>query len=214
MPGSYLPISLRLEGRRCLIVGGGAVAYRKAKALAEQGADLTIIAPEHNAGIQQFADQGLLTVINRAYASPEAENYGLVICATDDERVNQIIYEDCLRAKVPVNVVDDPTRCDFIFPAVIRRGSLSLAISTAGRAPFLTKHLRSMLEMVFGPQWGPVTDLAEAFRAEVRRRFPDDPKKEQECFRRFLEIDWPALFISQNPTEVENRYRQLLDSLN
>ena len=213
MPLSYLPVGLRLEGRRCLIVGGGAVAYRKARALIERGAELTVIAVEHNAGIQQFVDQGQLTLISRAYESPEAENFGLVICATNNQAVNRAVYEDCVRAKVPVNVVDDPARCDFIFPAVIQRGSLSLAISTDGRAPFLTRHLRGMLEMVFGPQWELVTDLAEAFRTEVRRRFPDDPKQEQECFRRFLEIDWPALFSSQNSAEVEGKYHQLLNSL-
>ncbi len=213
MSAAYLPIGFRLDGRKCLVVGGGAVAFRKAKALVEKGADLTVIAPEHNAGLRQFADEGRLTLINRAYESPEAENYGIVICATDDENVNQTVYDDCIKAKVPVNVVDDPVRCDFIFPAVIHRGSLTVAVSTDGRAPFLTAHIRRLLESVFGPQWQAVTDLAEAFRAEVRQRFGDDPKKQQECFQKFLETDWPALFITEKPAEAEEQYRRLLESL-
>ena len=213
MSPTYLPVGFRLDSRKCLIVGGGAVAFRKAKAIVEKGADLTVIAPEHNAGIQQLADDGSVVLINRSYESPEAENYGLVICATDDENVNQTVYDDCIKAKVPVNVVDDPARCDFIFPAVVHRGSLSLAVSTDGRAPFLTAHIRRLLETVFGPQWQAVTDLAEAFRAEVRQRFGDDPKKQQECFIKFLETDWPALFKSEKPTEVEEHYRKLLESL-
>jgi precorrin-2 dehydrogenase/sirohydrochlorin ferrochelatase len=213
MAESYISVGLRLDGRKCLIVGGGAVAFRKARTLAEKNAQLTVIAPEHNAGIEQLLEEKLLSVISREYRSPEAENYDLVISATGDETVNQTVYDDCRRAKVPVNVVDDPPRCDFIFPAVINRGSLSLAISTDGRAPYLTSFIRKMLESTFGPQWQAVTDLAEAFRAEVRRRYPDNPKKRQECFRRFLAIDWPSLFVSAKPDEVEQHFTALISSL-
>lgn len=213
MAESYLSVGLSLDGRKCLIVGGGAVAFRKARTLTEKNAQLTVIAPEHNAGIEELLEAKLLTVISREYHSPEAEKYDLVISATGDEVVNQTVYEDCRRAKVPVNVVDDPPRCDFIFPAVINRGSLSLAISTEGRAPYLTSYIRKMLESIFGPQWQAVTDLAEAFRAEVRRRYPDDQKKRQECFRRFLTIDWPSLFVSAKPAEVEQHFATLLSSL-
>lgn len=210
---SYLLVGLRLDGRKCLIVGGGAVAYRKAKFLAEKAAELAVITPEYSAGIAQLAEEKRLTIIERKYQSPEAEKYGLVIAATSDEAVNQTVYEDCRRAHVPVNVVDDPPRCDFIFPAVIHRGSLSLAISTDGRAPFLTKFIRQTLETIFGPQWQAVTDLAEAFRAEIRRRYPDDQKRRQDCFKKFLAIDWPSLFVSAKPDEVEQQYTKLLNSL-
>ncbi len=213
MVDSYLPVSLRLAGRKCLIVGGGAIAYRKAKALVAKGAEITIIAPENNAGLQQMADAEMVRIVHRPYQSPEAADYGLVISATDDEAVNQTVYEDCTKARVPVNVVDDPARCDFIFPAVVNRGSLSLAISTDGRAPFLTAFIRRMLETGFGPQWELVTNLAEAYRAEVRRRFPDDLKRQQQCYRKFLDIDWSANFRSTEPTAVEDTYSQLLESL-
>ncbi len=213
MSESYLSVGLSLSGRKCLIVGGGAVAFRKAKALAEKNADLTIIAPEHNAGIEELLEEKRVTIISRAYESPEAEKYGLVISATSDEAVNQTVFEDCRRANIPVNVVDDPPRCDFIFPAVINRGSLTLSISTDGRAPYLTSFIRKMLESAFGPQWQPVTDLAEAFRAEVRRRFPEDNNKRQECFKKFLAIDWPSLFLSSNPTEVESQFTSLLQTI-
>ncbi len=213
MTESYISVGLRLSGRKCLIVGGGAVAYRKAKILAEKGADLTVVTSEHNAGIEQLLEEKRLTVLERAYESPEAENYGLVISATGDEEVNQTVYEDCRRARVPVNVVDDPARCDVIFPAVINRGSFSVAISTAGRAPYLTSYVRKMLEAIFGPQWQGVTDLAEAFRAEVRRRYPENEKKRQECYQKFLEIDWPSLFLSPKPADVEPHYKKLLNSL-
>ncbi len=213
MTTSYLPVNLRLSERKCLIVGGGAVAFRKAKSLVTRAADITVIAPKHNAGIEQMREEKLATIIERDYQSPEAAGYGLVISATDSEEINQQVYEDCRNANVPVNVVDDPPRCDFIFPAVIDRGSLTLAISTDGRAPFVTKFIRQMLESVFGPQWQPVIDLAEAFRAEMYRRFPDDQKKQQDCFKKFLEIDWPSLFVSEEPADVEDHYSKLLASL-
>ncbi|MFC1475953.1 bifunctional precorrin-2 dehydrogenase/sirohydrochlorin ferrochelatase [Candidatus Zixiibacteriota bacterium] len=95
MSESYLSVGLRLGDRKCLIVGGGAVAYRKAKFLAEKGAELTVITLEYNAGIEQLAEEKRLAIIERAYESPEAENYGLVIAATSDEEVNQTVYEDC-----------------------------------------------------------------------------------------------------------------------
>ncbi len=213
MTETYLPVNMRLTGRKCLIVGGGAVAFRKAKALVARKADITVIAPVHNAGIEQLQEEELVTVIGREYQSPEAAEYGLVISATDNEQINQQVYDDCQKANVPVNVVDDPPRCDFIFPAVVDRGSLTLAISTDGRAPFLTKFIRQMLESVFGPQWEPVIDLAEAYRAELFRRFPKDQKKQQECFKKFLKIDWPSLFASEKPDDVEHHYTKLLEAL-
>jgi len=213
MPKSYLPVGLRLDGRRCLIVGGGVVAFRKLKTLIDKAADVTVIAPEHNAGIEELREAGRIHVISRAYRSPEAGNYDLVISATGVQAVDRAVYDDCRRAKVPVNVVDDPAHCDFIFPAVIDRGSLTLAVSTDGRAPYLASFIRRMLAPIFGPQWQAVTDLAEAYRAEIRRRYPDDRKKRQECYQRFLAVDWPSLFASAAPEEVERQYTAVLDSL-
>jgi siroheme synthase-like protein len=135
---------------------------------------------------------------------------GLVISATDDAALNQRVYEDASEAGALVNVVDDPPHCDFIFPAVLRRDCLTAAISTDGKAPFVSGHLRLVLDNVFPEHWGRLMRLAASFRNRVRERWADDPGKKNACYAEFLEADWKSLLKESSDDQIEEELTRML----
>jgi len=170
------PIVLDLAGRRAVVVGGGRVALRKARALAEAGARVTAVAPQF---LPAFAEDAHIERIEAPYAAEHLEGAVLVIAATDEEAVNRRVADDARAAGVPVNVVDVPAECDFIVPAQVRRGDLVVAVTTGGAAPSLARRLRERLQEQFGPEWADYLKavravrekiLAEGRPPEVRRR--------------------------------------------
>lgn len=130
----------------CLVVGGGEVAARKTTQLLQAKARVTIVSPEICGEMQRLIDPERCEWQQRLYLSPEAREYRLVIATTNDEAVNRRIFEDCENSSIPVNVVDQPELCSVIFPAIIRHGSITLAISSSGKIPFYTRSLRAKLE--------------------------------------------------------------------
>jgi len=135
------PVFLDLDGIEALVVGGGAVALRKAKGLAEAGARVTVIAPSLVAGLEAVAD----VVERRAYRRGDAGRFQLVITATDDPSVNAAVADEAKEARIWVNSADDPANCSFILPAVARRGAVTVAVSTGGASPALASRLRTMI---------------------------------------------------------------------
>jgi precorrin-2 dehydrogenase len=140
VPFGY-PVFLDLAGVEVLVVGGGAVALRKATGLAEAGANVTVVAPEVGSGFERVA----ATIERRPYHDGEAGRYGLVVTATDDPSVNARVSRDAREAKVWVNSADDPANCTFILPAVARRGLVTVAVSTGGASPALARRLRTVI---------------------------------------------------------------------
>ncbi|MFH2204984.1 MAG: bifunctional precorrin-2 dehydrogenase/sirohydrochlorin ferrochelatase [Elusimicrobiota bacterium] len=193
MPNTYLPIGLSLKNRRCLIVGGGHIALRKIEAMLDYDCRITVIAPETVEKIDYFAEAGRLTLAKRAYRSPEAKKFGIVIAACDDRKVNKKIAADCEKAGVPINVVDDPELCGFIFPAIVQRDNLTVSVSTDGKSPFLAGHLRLILEDIFPERWKKIAGAAAQFRSMVRQRWPKSPKEQTACYKRFVEADWKTV---------------------
>jgi siroheme synthase-like protein len=206
----YMPISVSLKDRPCLVVGGGAVALRKVESLLEYDTRITVVAPEVHEKLEYHARQGRIDLERRAYQPSEAAAYGLVVCATDDAALNNQVYEDTRGAGALVNVVDDPPRCDFIFPAVLRRDCLTTAISTDGKAPFVSGHLRLVLENVFPKHWDRLMRLAGSFREMVRDRWVDDPEKRNICYTEFLEADWKRMLKELNDDQIEDELARIL----
>ncbi|MFC1678991.1 bifunctional precorrin-2 dehydrogenase/sirohydrochlorin ferrochelatase [Elusimicrobiota bacterium] len=202
MPNEYMPIGFSLKGKRCLVVGGGHVALRKVEALLDYDCKLVVVAPEPVEKIGYFAEKGSLSLEKREYRSPEAGEYGLVISASDDKAVNESVAADCGKAGVPVNVVDNPPLCSFIFPAVVRRDSMSVAILTDGKAPFLAGNLRLILEEIFPDRWKKIVKLAGLFRGMVRRKWPKTPKKQGLCYGKFVSADWTEI-LKKNKKDEE-----------
>lgn len=171
----YYPIFMDLTGSKCLIVGGGEVALRKAQSLAEAGAHVTVIAPEVHARLAELEN---VTVEQRVWRVGDAAGYALVFAATSDRVLNQAVSEEAQGNGTPVNVVDDPELCSFIVPACVRRGDLVIAISTSGASPMLSKRIRRELETHYGPEYAEFVALLGELREEVKRKYSVQQERE------------------------------------
>jgi precorrin-2 dehydrogenase / sirohydrochlorin ferrochelatase len=145
------PAFLRLEGERCLVVGGGPVAVQKAKALLRAGADVTAVAPDFQPSFRRLKK---VRLVRRKFRPADLSGMTLAVSATDDQALNARVARLCRRKRVWVNVVDRPALCRFIVPSVVRRGPLTLAISTGGASPAVSKWLGARLREEIGPAYG------------------------------------------------------------
>lgn len=202
MANLYMPISFSMKGATCLVVGGGNVAVRKIDVLLDYDTDITVVAPECEPRVKYYAEKGKIKLEERAYRPPEAASYKLVISASDDHNVNQQVYDDTRNSGALVNVVDNPAKCDFIFPALVRRDILTAAISTDGKAPFLSGHLKNILENIFPDHWNKLARLSGKFRKQVQERYPDNPADRADCFVAFLNADWKTMLKEKSDEEI------------
>lgn len=161
--GFQYPVTLDLDGRRCLVFGGGATAEEKVRGLLEAGAAVTVVAASVTPGLGDLGSAGAVSVIHRDYTEGDLDGAFLAIAATGDRSLNARIHAEASAGRVLLNAVDDVEHCDFAAPAIVRSGALALAISTGGKAPALARRLREQLSTEFGPEWGALVEvLAEA----------------------------------------------------
>jgi precorrin-2 dehydrogenase/sirohydrochlorin ferrochelatase len=170
---NLFPVNLNLRGRKCLVVGGGRVAERKVKSLLQCGAEIWIVSPEFTSGLERLSGQSNINLIHRHYDTEDLQNCFLVISAADDPSVNSRVADDCFARNIPVNVVDDPARCSFTVPSVLRRGSLCIAVSTEGNSPLLARKIREEMENSFGSEYARFLELMGEVRGKVIRYIPD-----------------------------------------
>jgi siroheme synthase-like protein len=206
-----MPVNMTLRDRTCLVIGGGQVALRKVETLLDYETTITVIAPRAVEKIEYHASKGRIRLEKREYRSPEAGSYNVVIAASDDADVNRTVADDCRMAGVPVNVVDAPSLSSFIFPAVVRRGSLTAAISTDGKAPFIAGHLRIVLGNIFPEHWEKLVDHAITFRKKVRARWGGDAGKKEACYSLFLEADWKTILAETTDEEIAGELDRMLE---
>jgi len=197
------PIMLVVRDRSCLVVGGGGVALRKVQGLVEEGARVTVVAPEVVAPLQALAERGLVQLERRRYAPPEAARFALVFAATDEREVNRRVFDDATAANVWVNVADDPELCTYHLAGRVRRGPLQIAVGSAGEAPFVVRRLRQLLERRLGPEWGEWMEAAARFRRAVRGRGLERPEREQRYERFFRATVDPDRLRARVPTARE-----------
>jgi precorrin-2 dehydrogenase/sirohydrochlorin ferrochelatase len=157
-------LALRLAGEPCLVVGGGPVGARKAASLLECGAAVTLVSPEVCAAFDALP----VSIKRRPYRSGEAASYRLVVTATGVAKVDRQVFLDAERAGVLVNAADDPTSCSFLMPAVLRRGDVSVAVSTAGVSPWLAGWVRSRVGEVVGPGVAVLAEIVGEVRSSIR----------------------------------------------
>ncbi|GLU41255.1 siroheme synthase CysG [Pseudomonas sp. NBRC 100443] len=174
-----LPLFHVLRGRRALLVGGGEVALRKARLLDSAGAVLRVVAPQVHSELRELVEQGGGELLERRYAEADLGDCVLVIAATDDEPLNAQVSRDAHARGVPVNVVDAPALCSVIFPAIVDRSPLLLAVSSGGDAPVLARLLRARLETWIPAAYGQLAGLASRFREAVKQRLPDLQQRRQ-----------------------------------
>jgi siroheme synthase-like protein len=162
---TYPVFLVGLAETRCVVVGGGKVAARKVAALHEAGAQVLIISPRLCAPLEELVAKGGVEVLARDYRHGDLEGAFLAVAATDDSSVNEAVWEEAKAHGLLVNVVDDPEHCNFVAPSVVRRGPLTLAISTSGHCPALSGHIREQLEQEFGPAYADFVQLLGDLRA-------------------------------------------------
>ncbi len=150
---SLFPIFLKLDGRRCLVVGAGVVGEPKVQSLLSANARVEIVAPETTKQMEEWAQSGAVTLNRRNFQSTDLDGVFLVIAATSSAEVNSSVFAEAQSRNILCNSVDDPEHCDFFYPAVVRRGDFQVAISTAGHSPALAQRLRVELEEQFGPEY-------------------------------------------------------------
>ena len=166
MPFRY-PVNLEVEGRCCVVVGGGAVAEQKVRGLLDAGADVRVVAADLCPALRALVEAEAVTHVGRAYAAGDLDGALLAIAATDDPGVNAAVFAEGEKRRVLVNSVDDIAHCHFSVPSIVRRGDLALTISTGGRAPALSKRLRVQLSEQFGPEFATVVDVLGDVREEA-----------------------------------------------
>jgi uroporphyrin-III C-methyltransferase/precorrin-2 dehydrogenase/sirohydrochlorin ferrochelatase len=169
----FLPLFHKLQDACVLVVGGGEVALRKARLLADAGARLRVVAPDIRAELVQMAEAGGGEVLQRGYAEDDLQGVRLVIAATDDEPLNAAISQQAQQRGVPVNVVDAPALCSVIFPAIVDRSPLIVAVTSGGDAPVLARLIRAKIETWIPATYGQLAGLAKRFRAQVKALFPN-----------------------------------------
>jgi siroheme synthase-like protein len=169
----HYPVFLDLTDRACFVIGGCALAEEKAKGLLAAGARVTVVSPDLTSGLGGLAVEGRIDFIARRYRRGDLRTAFLVVAVGQGTAVVEAVWEETRGRNVLVNTVDDVPHCDFIAPAIVRRGDLTIAISTGGRAPALAARLRQRLEHEIGPEHGRFLELAGRLRAPLARRWPD-----------------------------------------
>lgn len=166
MPFRY-PIALELEGRGCVVVGGGPVAQQKAEALIQAGARVTVISETFTKALERLGTSNHATLVQRSYSYGDLDGAFLAVAATDDPSVNAEIFREAEEKRVLLNAVDDVAHCHFAVPSIVRRGDFLMTISTGGKAPALSKRLRQELSEQFGEEFETLVDLLGEVREET-----------------------------------------------
>ncbi|HOW57582.1 MAG TPA: bifunctional precorrin-2 dehydrogenase/sirohydrochlorin ferrochelatase [Smithellaceae bacterium] len=149
----YYPVFWNIQNKKCVVVGGGEVAARKVRRLLACGARVLVVSPQLTPELAALIADNSLEHVALEYHSRYLTGAVLVIGATDDENINDAVSRDARAGCIPVNIVDDPQKCDFILPSLVERGDLTIAIGTGGQSPALSRHLREELEGIYGEEY-------------------------------------------------------------
>ena len=199
----YLPAFLDIRDRPCLVVGGGAVAARKASLLARSRGRVTVVSPRLEEALARELAAGRITHRAKAFEPADVAGFDVAIAATDEQEVNEAVAAACRRERIPVNVVDQPRLCTFILPSVIERPPLVVAVSSGGASPVLARMLRARIETLLPAAYGRLAGLVGSFRDAVKARFPFEER------RRFWEhaLQGPVAELVMAGREDEARAR-------
>ena len=184
---SYYPMFVDLQGKRCLVVGGGEIATRKVQGLLDADALVLVISPKLSDALSTLVGQGIIAHNPRPFRPDDVLGCTLVIGATDQPEVNMTVCKAARAHDIWVNIVDTPEACDFIAPALVRRGALQVAISTGGHSPTLAKRIRMQLEELYGPEYGRLLEKLGRERARIRHLIRD-PDLRKAYYERVVDV--------------------------
>jgi precorrin-2 dehydrogenase/sirohydrochlorin ferrochelatase len=204
----YYPISLNISGKKCVVVGGGQVAWRKVGALLAGGADIVVISADLCPELAELEASSRIAVLPRRYRPGDLQKAFVAIAATDSSDINQQVVKEARQKSVLVNVVDDPANSDFIVPSCLRRGKVTIAVSTDGKSPALARKIRTRLEKDFGEEYASLVNLISEVRAEVKRQ---GIKVSSDGWQKALDLDLMIDLLRKGDTEKAQAV--LLDNL-
>jgi siroheme synthase-like protein len=196
------PIVLELSDRRCVVVGGGAVAQRKVDGLLAAGAVVTVVSPELSVGLTALAKAGEIRHVPRRYRRGDLAGAALAFVATGDRRVAAAVARDGRRARVWVNAADDPEHCDFTLPSVLRRGPLLVAVATGGASPALARAVREELERLVPGEYASLAETVAGVRRELHGR---GVRPDAEAWSRALSTEMRRLRLPGEPVKARAR---------
>ncbi|HAO60088.1 MAG TPA: siroheme synthase, partial [Psychrobacter sp.] len=204
------PLFFKFTDQPILIVGGGEVAQRKADLLSRAGAHITIVAPQISHEIRELLGDDKHSLITAEYDKQYLAGKRIVIAGTDDEALNHQVHADCQALNIPVNVVDTPPLCDFIFPAIVDRSPIVIGISSNGKAPVLARLTRARLETLIPQGYGKLAKLAGDMRDEVKSKIPTLTGRRQ-FWEKAFEGKVSELMFAGRSVEAEQALKQQLE---
>jgi precorrin-2 dehydrogenase/sirohydrochlorin ferrochelatase len=205
VPDQLYPVNLVVQGRRCVVVGGGDIAARKVEGLVAAGADVVVIAPRIDDRIRRSG----ACLIERGYRPGDLQGAWLAIAATDDPEVNRAVHADGEVGRVWINAADDPPACSFTLPAVVRRGPVMVTVSTAGHSPALASWLRGQVATQLGPEVGVLAEWLSEARDELKAA---GRSTEDVDWRPALDWDMLELIRSGRTAQARERLQACLSS--
>jgi precorrin-2 dehydrogenase/sirohydrochlorin ferrochelatase len=214
MGGVFFPILINVQNFPCLVVGGGNIATRKVESLLEFNADITVISPKLSKSLQDLFKKGKIKLIQKSYAKEFISEFKIVFCATDNNSINKTVHKDCQAQGIPINVADIPQLCDFILPAYIKRGDLTISVSSQGKAPFYTKEMKKKLNRIIPPIYEDILNLAGEFREQVLLKISAYGKSKtnlklgrikSRMFKEFVNVNWEK-YIMENGIKQSRNY--------
>ncbi len=213
-PG-YFPILVDLSKFSCLVIGGGNVAYRKVLSLREFNADITIISPRFCKALIELAKNNKIKIIKKSYSIEYLKGFKVVFCTTNNKEINQTVYKDCRKEGIFVNVADAPELCDFIMPANIKRGDLTISISSQGKAPFFVKEMKKKLQFIITPGYSEIINLAAKFRHQVISIVkPKHKAARTKMFKEFTAVNWEKYLEEHGKKNSQRQVQKILNELN
>lgn len=210
----YYPVFLDLKGKPCLVAGGGRLAERKIRSLLSAGAKIVCLSKTFTPGILLLARKKKIhlrrsLLSSRSLPAVFLSKFFLVIGATSSSAVNAGIFEACRKKNILVNAVDDAEHCNFIAPSIVKRGLLTIAVSTGGASPSLAKAIRTRLGKLFGPEYGLFLSFMARQRKGLLARVPA-PGKRKKIFGEMTGSKFMSLFAKDNPSAIRKEYRSIL----
>lgn len=207
----YYPVFLDVRGRRCIVVGGGQVAERKALSLFDAGADLAVIGPSLTPALAKLAGKGKITHYPRQFDEPDLAGAYLVIAATNDAAVNEAVARACRKAGILVNTATSPDEGTFVVPSVVERGDLLIAVSTCGDSPALARKVREDLERSYGPEYGVFLEKM----ALLRRRLHGaaDEEMRRKIYQAIVDSDVLFLLKAGQSHEADHRIAEIVHAV-
>jgi uroporphyrin-III C-methyltransferase/precorrin-2 dehydrogenase/sirohydrochlorin ferrochelatase len=205
----YFPVFVKLKEQDCLVVGAGEIAARKIELLARAGAKITVIAKEISTTVSDMRRTYNLTLLQKHFSPEDLRKFRLVVSATDNAETNRLVAKTAEEQNIPVNVVDNPELCSFIFPAIIDRSPIIAAVSSGGTAPVLARLLRAKIESVISPAYGRLAHLAEKFRATVKHHIKK-PAQRRVFWENIFQGSVAELVFSGKEKEAEQQLEKSL----